>query len=544
MIATTATTTIGRIATRISSLPRASLSVAADRSWRPRPVPPNIIVVGGGTAATAATAAAPSIAFDARSYQTGPCRNHHTIRHQYCQYLYRCHRYPRTNCSCVDISTSGPTIHQRHQRHQRFLSSTTAREDDGGTSRGHGDANYYDGTSRNEEVLVTRDGGDGRTSNSISSSVLLPPSTHQSDDDYDDDDDDDDDDERAEELVNGLLKRTYDMMDPSASNIVAYSGGVDSSLVAALVKRSFDEHRRGGGDIGGGGSVRAVMGVSDAVPKSQLIQARDVARYIGIELLEIRTHEGDDAEYVKNVGRSCYVCKTHLYSALRAVAMEASSSTTTTTTTIATGDHASEHPPSTSSSSSVILYNGTNADDTLDPTRLGLLAASNYSVRSPLDRTSKRAVRIASRRLGLPNWDIAASPCLRSRLALGVEATSSHLRAVELAEECVREVLHLDHTSNVRVRMMTGGKAVVELDDSFFRNDGDDGNGGGGGGPPSTSATSLLIESGFAKRCIDEWGFVGGLGGVRPFRTGSVAVLSSVRSTSDGPSFSISTRTS
>jgi PP-loop superfamily ATP-utilizing enzyme len=502
---TTTTTTSGSIAACISFLSRAS-SDAVGR-WRWRPLPPNVIVLGGGTTAAAtATATAPSIAFDARSSQTRLYHNHHN-RHQYRQYRYHHRRHHRPYNPYVDISTSDPTIHQRH--HHRVLSSTTTRDDDG-TSRGHVDANHYEATNSSEEVVVTRGGG-GRTSYSPSSSVLHPPPTplHS-----------DDDDNHAEELVNALLKRTYDMMDPRASNIVAYSGGVDSSLVAALVKRSFDEHRRGGDGGGGGGgvggSVRAVMGISDAVPRSQLIQARDVAKYIGIELTEIRTNEGDDAEYVKNDGRSCYVCKTHLYSALRAVAMEASSTTTT-------GVHASES--SSSSSSSVILYNGTNADDTLDPTRLGLLAASNYSVRSPLDATTKLEVRIASRRLGLPNWDIAASPCLRSRLAIGVEATSSHLRAVELAEEYVREILDLDRTSNVRVRMMTGGRAVVELDDSFFRNDDDDDDGkGGGGGPRSTSATSLLIDSGFAKRCVDEWGFAGGLAGVRPFRTGSVAV--------------------
>ena len=184
-------------------------------------------------------------------------------------------------------------------------------------------------------------------------------------------------------------------------------------------------------------------------------------------------------------------------------------------------------------SSSVILYNGTNADDTLDPTRLGLIAASNYRVRSPLDNTTKREVRIAARYLGLPNWDSAASPCLRSRLAVGVEATSSHLRAVDMAEAFVRDVLDLDHTSNVRVRMMTGGRAVVELDRAFFRNDDDhdddddDDHDDGGGDDRhrrSSSATSLLIESGFEERCVNEWGFVGGLGGIRPFRTGSVAV--------------------
>ena len=116
----------------------------------------------------------------------------------------------------------------------------------------------------------------------------------------------------------------------------------------------------------------------------------------------------------------------------------------------------------------MILYNGTNSDDTQDPTRLGLQAASNFSVHSPLNQITKDQVRQAAKYLGLSNWNAAASPCLRSRLAMGVMATEEHLRAVELAEAFVREVLGLDETINARVRMLSGGKAMVELDNSII----------------------------------------------------------------------------
>ena len=161
---------------------------------------------------------------------------------------------------------------------------------------------------------------------------------------------------------------------------------------------------------------------------------------------------------------------------------------------------------------SVILYNGTNADDTKDPTRLGLVAASNFRVLSPLDQITKNEVRLASKYFGLPNWNAAASPCLRSRLAMGVEATEKHLKAVERAEEFVRRVLDLDTSRDVRVRMLAGGKAMVEL---YSLNGSDD-------------VASVLRENGFEKLCTEELGFKS-FGGVRGFKTGSVAAMPPVK---------------
>jgi PP-loop superfamily ATP-utilizing enzyme len=232
-------------------------------------------------------------------------------------------------------------------------------------------------------------------------------------------------------LVERLLLRTSNILDPHAANVVAYSGGVDSSLVAALVVRAFANYNHGQRQ----GSVQAVLGISPAVPKSQIIMARTVAKTIGIPLNEVSTSEGNDETYQKNEGYACFVCKTHLYSTLKTVANEAMKLQHTN------GKEGLQHHQS---SNPFILYNGTNADDTIDPTRLGLLAASNFSVHSPLDQITKDEVRQAAKYLNLPNWNAAASPCLRSRLAMGVMATKDHLLAVELAEEFVRNVLELD----------------------------------------------------------------------------------------------------
>ena len=293
------------------------------------------------------------------------------------------------------------------------------------------------------------------------------------------------------ELVDNLLERTQRMMDATAANVVAFSGGVDSSLVAALVYKTYERH-----PDKAGGSAQAVLGISNAVPQSQIDMARKVANTIGITLREVTTAEGSDENYIRNDGHACFVCKTHLYSTLEGVANAVME----------------EHQRKHYSNNSVILYNGTNADDTKDPTRLGLVAASNFRVLSPLDQITKNEVRLASKYFGLPNWNAAASPCLRSRLAMGVEATEKHLKAVEKAEEFVRRVLHLDSSRDVRVRMLAGGKAMVELDGL---NDCDD-------------FASVLRENGFDKLCTEELGFKS-FGGVRGFKTGSVAAMPSVK---------------
>jgi hypothetical protein len=98
---------------------------------------------------------------------------------------------------------------------------------------------------------------------------------------------------------------------------------------------------------------------------------------------------------------------------------------------------------------------------------------------------------------------------------MGVEATSAHLKAVEDAECFVREVLSLDDTANVRVRMLSGGRAMVELDDSFFVGV-DDNN--------ENWVVRTLHENGFEDQLRNKWGFTS-LAGVRQFRTGSVAAV-------------------
>lgn len=304
-------------------------------------------------------------------------------------------------------------------------------------------------------------------------------------------------------LVDSLLSHTETIMENTYSsiNIIAFSGGVDSSLAASLVYQTFQKNQisnnKGPSDHRQG-SVLAVLGVSSSLPDRQLQLARKVASTIGIELQEVKTTEGSDDTYIANKGQACFVCKNHLYSALEAVSNTAASAAAASTS---------------SSSQSVILYNGTNADDTQDPTRLGLVAASNFKVKSPLIHITKEEVRRAARHLGLPNWDYAASPCLRSRLALGVEATAQHLQAVNQAEERVKSMLQWKEQMNMRVRMLSGKRAMIELDHDFLSEKG------------MTQVQTILQEGGL-EQYLFELGFTGGMG-VRSFRSGAVSLSSS-----------------
>jgi len=275
---------------------------------------------------------------------------------------------------------------------------------------------------------------------------------------------------------------------------VAFSGGVDSSLAAALVHQvsssSHDEIM----------NARAVLGISPAVPSHQIELAREVAESIGIPLVEVQTEEGMSEEYVSNTGDACYACKTALYSALEAVKNYVDGEMS--------GDGGDGY----------VLFNGTNKDDLKDQTRVGLIAADNFNVASPLRHVTKAEVRAVAKHLGLPNWNHAASPCLRSRLAFGVEATQSHLKLIEDSENLVRRALGWEKevTKNMRVRMLSKSRAVIEIDS----------------GEDLEVSRGKIEEFGIPET-LQRIGFKGGLAEVRHFKSGSIAAVSSNRSYQD-----------
>jgi len=276
-------------------------------------------------------------------------------------------------------------------------------------------------------------------------------------------------------LVDDLLRRTRSLMDGndsligrnnnhnntnSAHHVIAFSGGIDSSVGLALIHRIVSSSSLSS-TVYDNESVTAVLGLSPAVPVDQRQLAECVADQIGVRLEQIPTTEGSDEVYVANDGRACFSCKTHLYTCLKSISDQYISFPT---------NHNNEN--NNNVNDNVILYNGTNADDLKDPTRLGLIAAEEFHVRSPLRYLSKDKVRLVGRHFGLKNWNYAASPCLRSRLANGVLATHDRLKNVELAERFVRTSLpELDCTRNLRVRILSANRAMIEVDNDDILND-------------------------------------------------------------------------
>ena len=184
------------------------------------------------------------------------------------------------------------------------------------------------------------------------------------------------------------------------SVVVAYSGGVDSALVAAVADDVL------------GPRALAVTASSPSLAPSELAGAVQVAESLGLNHRVIETAEVERADYRANNSSRCYFCKDELYTRLGLLASE----------------EGYAH-----------VVNGANVDD-LGDFRPGLKAAEKYGVRSPMVEASitKAEVRELSREMGLPTWDKPAQACLSSRIPYGTTVTEEALAAVAKAEEFLR----------------------------------------------------------------------------------------------------------
>ena len=217
------------------------------------------------------------------------------------------------------------------------------------------------------------------------------------------------------------LVRTY----PSA--LLGYSGGVDSALLAVVLREEL-----------GRDQMLAAIGRSASYPEAQWRAALEVAARFDIPLVEIHTHELEDANYLANPTNRCFFCKTELWNRLVPLARERGLA---------------------------VVCDGTNADD-LHEHRPGKAAGAAAGVRSPLAEAglTKAEIRDASRELGLPTWDAPAAPCLSSRVQYGLSITPSRLKQVEEGEAYLRA---LGVTGDLRVRHL-GDVARLEVEPSWI----------------------------------------------------------------------------
>ncbi|GIF00875.1 ATP-dependent sacrificial sulfur transferase LarE [Paractinoplanes rishiriensis] len=186
---------------------------------------------------------------------------------------------------------------------------------------------------------------------------------------------------------------------------VAFSGGVDSSVLLALAARALGVDR-----------VIAILGVSASLAAEERAAAHRVARHIGVAVVEVVTHEQDRAAYRANGADRCFHCKDELFTRIADEVVIA---------------HRLD----------AVAY-GENADDARRPDRPGARAAAAHRVLRPLADAGldKAAVRSIARALELPCADKPAAPCLASRIPHFTDVTPEKLRQIERAEEELRRL--------------------------------------------------------------------------------------------------------
>jgi pyridinium-3,5-biscarboxylic acid mononucleotide sulfurtransferase len=213
------------------------------------------------------------------------------------------------------------------------------------------------------------------------------------------------------------LQALFEGMDRA---LIAYSGGIDSTLVAKIAQDVL------------GDRALAVTAVSPSLLPEDLEDAKIQAAEIGISHRLVETHEMANPNYTSNPINRCYFCKSELYDTLKPLAQSLGYSYT---------------------------VDGVNGDD-LQDYRPGIQAAKERGTRSPLAEVglSKLEVRELSKYLGLSCWDKPAQPCLSSRFPYGEEITVEKLRRVGQAERYLRNL----GLTTLRVRS-EGATAKIEL---------------------------------------------------------------------------------
>ncbi len=240
------------------------------------------------------------------------------------------------------------------------------------------------------------------------------------------------------ELPAGLsekLDRLLDLLRSYGSCAVAFSGGLDSAVLAKAAQLALGE------------KTLAVTGVSASLAVGELDEAKEVARGIGIRHEVIETGELDIPAYQENTANRCYHCKTELFTQVEDLAKRVDVA---------------------------VVADGSNRDDHGEH-RPGIRAAADKKVRSPLAECgfTKDEIRTLAEHWQLPIWDKPATPCLSSRIAYGEKVTPERLAMVDQGERFLRDKgfqpLRVRYHRGDVARIEVGTDAVSRFFDESFR---------------------------------------------------------------------------
>ena len=224
------------------------------------------------------------------------------------------------------------------------------------------------------------------------------------------------------EKTNMKIKQLNELLSGLGSVVVAFSGGVDSSFLAAAAMRAL------------GDKAIAVTAFSETLAESEKNEAVLIAKEIGIQHILLNISELNSPEFVLNTISRCYHCKKERFSVL--------------------ADWAKDNHFSW-------VLEGSNADD-LSDYRPGIKAVEELqTTRSPLLEVglTKSEIREISKSWNLPTWDKLSAACLSSRVAYGITVTAERLKQIESAEELVKKFC----SGQVRVRHH-GNIARIEVE--------------------------------------------------------------------------------